>query len=143
MKPYIITSSVIFALVALLHLVRLLAQWDVTIGNVQVPMWVSIVGLAVAAFLSLAGIWAYQQARGFRLSRARPKTMCRLTMLCGRIRTSGVWTPGHSGRTAIGASASARTVPASVTMGREIILTDGAEAESSIRPRSTAQWWIG
>lgn len=69
MKPYIITSSVIFALVALLHLVRLFEQWDVTIGGWKAPIWVSVVGLLVAGFLSVAGFRVFQQARRIPMSR--------------------------------------------------------------------------
>lgn len=59
-RTYAITSSVIFFLVALGHLLRLVWHWDLMIDGWHVPSWVSVVSVLVAGFLS------YQ---GFRLSR--------------------------------------------------------------------------
>ena len=53
-------TAVLFFLIAVLHFVRLLRGWQVTIEGAVVPMWISWIGLAVAAYL------AYQ---GFRLAR--------------------------------------------------------------------------
>ncbi len=64
-KMYAIVSSVIFALVALLHLVRIIGQWPVVIDGWSVPMWASFVGFAVAGFLSFAGFWAIRQIQRF------------------------------------------------------------------------------
>lgn len=69
MKAYAAVSGFIFALVAVLHLVRLLGQWDVMIAGWSVPMSVSIVGLLVAGFLSFAGFRMFQQAQRLPLSR--------------------------------------------------------------------------
>jgi hypothetical protein len=55
---YAIVSALIFALVALAHLVRLAKQWTVQIGPTSVPMSVSWVGLIVAALLA---IWGFYQ----------------------------------------------------------------------------------
>ena len=62
-KTYVVVSSVIFALVAVLHLVRIVGQWTVFIDGWQVPMWASVVGVAVAGFLSFAGFRAIQHIR--------------------------------------------------------------------------------
>ena len=48
-------AAAIFALVALLHLVRLVAGWPIVIGTWTVPMWPSWIGLVVAAALSYFG----------------------------------------------------------------------------------------
>ena len=61
-RTYAITSSIIFLLVAILHLLRLVEQWNVVIGGWDIPMWASVLGALVAAFLSYAG---------FRLFRAQ------------------------------------------------------------------------
>ena len=61
-RVYAITSSIIFLLVAILHLLRLVEQWNVVIGGWYFPMWASVLGALVAAFLSYAG---------FRLFRAQ------------------------------------------------------------------------
>jgi hypothetical protein len=45
-------ASVIFALFAIGHVVRLVKQVQVTVGTYQVPMWVSVVALIIAAILS-------------------------------------------------------------------------------------------
>jgi len=43
-------------LIALLHVLRLLLGWQVTIGNVVVPLWVSWIGLAIAGYLAYQGL---------------------------------------------------------------------------------------
>ena len=55
---YAIVSALIFALVAIAHLVRLVKQCTVQIGPTSVPMSVSWVGLIVAALLA---IWGFYQ----------------------------------------------------------------------------------
>lgn len=48
-------STVVFTLVALLHLCRVVWQWDATIAGWMVPMWVSWVGVVVAGVLAYSG----------------------------------------------------------------------------------------
>ena len=57
-------TATLFSLIALLHVLRLLRGWQVTIGDVVVPVWVSWIGLAIAGYL------AYQ---GLKVRRARMK----------------------------------------------------------------------
>jgi hypothetical protein len=45
--------SGLFAAPAFVHLVRLLAGWDVTIGTYSVPMWISWAGLVLFGTLSI------------------------------------------------------------------------------------------
>jgi hypothetical protein len=45
---------------ALFHALRLLLGWQVTIGDVVVPLWVSWIGLVIAVYLA---------NQGFRLAR--------------------------------------------------------------------------
>ena len=59
-RTFSLVTAVLFFLIALLHAVRLLRGWQVIIEGAVVPMWISWMGLAVAAYL------AYQ---GFRLVR--------------------------------------------------------------------------
>jgi hypothetical protein len=54
-KSYAIVSALIFAVVALAHLVRLLNRWPVVIGPYQVPMNVSWVALVVSAVIAIWG----------------------------------------------------------------------------------------
>jgi len=56
MKPFTKTASIILAIVALLHLARVLLQNAVIVDDVSIPMWVSIVGFIVATILSI-GLW--------------------------------------------------------------------------------------
>jgi uncharacterized membrane protein len=56
-------GSVIFALFAIGHLVRLVKQAQVTVGTYQIPMWVSVVALIIAAILS-TWMWRLSSARG-------------------------------------------------------------------------------
>ena len=54
-KTFATIAAVIFALVALLHLLRLVMGWSAVIDSWTVPMWVSWVGLVVAGGLSYYG----------------------------------------------------------------------------------------
>ena len=59
-RTYSLIAGIIFSLVALLHALRLLRGWHVVIGDLSVPVWVSWLGLVVAAYLA---------NQGFRLSK--------------------------------------------------------------------------
>jgi hypothetical protein len=54
-KTFATIAAVIFALVALLHLLRLVMGWSIVIDSWTVPMWLSWVGLVVAGGLSYYG----------------------------------------------------------------------------------------
>lgn len=55
---YAAVSALIFALVALAHLVRIVNRWAVQIGPLSVSMSVSWVGLVVAILIA---IWGFMQ----------------------------------------------------------------------------------
>jgi hypothetical protein len=55
-KTFSIVAGVIFAAVALFHLVRIYMDWPVMIGGWSVPMWVSWIGLVVAGGLAFFGL---------------------------------------------------------------------------------------
>jgi hypothetical protein len=57
-RSYCIVSAVIFALVALAHVVRLLRHWPLQLGPVVVAPEASWIGLAVAVVLCLWGLRA-------------------------------------------------------------------------------------
>jgi hypothetical protein len=63
MRAYLLSSGLLFALVALLHLLRLLYGWSAQIAGVSVPLWLSVVGLVVPALLCA---WALALVRGVR-----------------------------------------------------------------------------
>ena len=52
---YFLVTSAIFALIALLHALRLFYGWKVTMEEWTVPDWVSWVGLLIAGYLACQG----------------------------------------------------------------------------------------
>jgi hypothetical protein len=56
MKPFSTIAAVVFAMVALLHLLRLVFGWQVVFNGWTVPMWLSWFGLFVAGALSVL-VW--------------------------------------------------------------------------------------
>jgi len=57
-NSYAAVSALIFAVVAIMHVVRLVNRWTVVIGPYNVSMNVSWVGLVVAALIA---IWGFVQ----------------------------------------------------------------------------------
>jgi len=53
MKPFTTIAVIVFAFVALVQALRLLMAWPVSVGGVDIPMWVSVVALVVALALSV------------------------------------------------------------------------------------------
>jgi hypothetical protein len=56
-KPFTMIAVVVFALVALVHLLRLAFGWEATINGAAVPMWASGLGLVIAGGLAAALWW--------------------------------------------------------------------------------------
>ncbi len=54
-QKFFLISATVFALIALLHVFRLVTNLSVQVGAVTVPIWMSLLGAIVAAGLS---IWA-------------------------------------------------------------------------------------
>lgn len=59
-KRYIILSGVIFALIGLLHLLRIIFHWPAIIGTSTVPFTLSLIVIVIAAALA---IWAFNLSR--------------------------------------------------------------------------------
>lgn len=57
LQTFLILVGSVFGVIALLHLFRLLFQWEAVIGGWQVPLWFSWLGIIVAAYLSLVSFW--------------------------------------------------------------------------------------
>jgi hypothetical protein len=55
-RTFNVVASVIFALVALLHLLRIYMGWPIVIGSWTAPMWVSWTGFVVGGGLSYFGL---------------------------------------------------------------------------------------
>ena len=56
MKPFTPVAVLVFALVALAHVLRLIYGWDASIGGASVPMGASVLAAIVAGALA-AGLW--------------------------------------------------------------------------------------
>jgi hypothetical protein len=63
-RSFFLITSILFFLIALLHALRLLQGWQVTIEGAVVPLWVSWIGLVIAVYLA---------NQGFRLARTKTK----------------------------------------------------------------------
>ena len=55
-KTYFTVVSVIFSLIAILHLMRIASGWEAEIGGWMVPMWLSWAVLILAGFLAYQGL---------------------------------------------------------------------------------------
>ncbi len=55
-RIYATTSGIVFALVALAHLVRVVAQADFVVSGWNVPSWLSLIATVVAGYLSYSGL---------------------------------------------------------------------------------------
>jgi hypothetical protein len=56
MKTFTTATLIILALVAIMHALRVLLGWSVTVNGSDIPMWVSVVAFLVAAGLAV-GPW--------------------------------------------------------------------------------------
>ncbi len=64
-KAYLIVSTIIFAVVALAHLIRFALGWSAQLGTLSVPLWVSLLALLVSAGVAawrLGGLGAVADA---------------------------------------------------------------------------------
>jgi uncharacterized membrane protein len=64
-RTFSLVTAVLFFLIGLLHAVRLLRGWQVTIEGAVVPIWISWIGLAIAVYLA---------SQGFRLASEKLRT---------------------------------------------------------------------
>ena len=56
MKPFTKIAAVLLALVALLHLARVILNLELIVGSTEIPMWVSVGGFIIPLILSI-GLW--------------------------------------------------------------------------------------
>ncbi len=59
-KAALYTSGVVFAAVAVAHLVHLATGFEIIVGRAIVPVWVSLLGALIAALLA---VWMVVAAR--------------------------------------------------------------------------------
>jgi hypothetical protein len=55
-KAYLIVSTLIFAVVAVMHLLRLVLGWSVVLGMTSIPLWVSMLAVLVSASVAIWGL---------------------------------------------------------------------------------------
>ena len=51
-KPFTWIAAALFALGAIVHIIRLFTHFEVTIGSHTIPIWCSYVAIVVGAFMS-------------------------------------------------------------------------------------------
>lgn len=61
MKPFTLIAIVVFSLVSILHLVRLILGWEILVGGVTIPLWLSGIGFIIAGGLA-AMLWRETRA---------------------------------------------------------------------------------
>jgi uncharacterized membrane protein YhhN len=52
MKPFTTIAVLIFAVICVVHIVRFFSAWPVRINNLDVPVWISVVGALVFGLLA-------------------------------------------------------------------------------------------
>ncbi len=63
-KTYYQLVAVIFSIIAVLHAVRGIYQWEAVVAGVAIPVWVSWVAVLIAGYLAV---------RGFQFAKHRRK----------------------------------------------------------------------
>jgi hypothetical protein len=51
-KPFTWIAAAIFALMAIVHIIRVATNFQITVGSHSIPIWVSYVAIVISAFLS-------------------------------------------------------------------------------------------
>ena len=51
-RPFTWIAATLFALGAIIHIIRLFLRFQIVIGSHSIPMWCSYLAIVVAAFLS-------------------------------------------------------------------------------------------
>jgi hypothetical protein len=53
MKTFTTIAVVVFAIVAIAHVLRIALGWEVVVNGLVIPMWVSWIGIVVAGGLAI------------------------------------------------------------------------------------------
>ena len=61
-KNYLTVVTVIFALITVVHGLRIISGWSTEIGGWTVPMWVSWLAVLVAGYLAYTGFKMMKKA---------------------------------------------------------------------------------
>ncbi len=60
--PALITAGIIFAIIALIHVLRLIYKIEIVVAGKRIPSWVSVIGFVIPLLLS---IWMFAIAASF------------------------------------------------------------------------------
>ena len=60
MKPFTLIAIVVFALVAILQLVRFVLNWEVNVNGIAIPVWASGIAFLIATTLAIM-VWRERQ----------------------------------------------------------------------------------
>jgi hypothetical protein len=60
-KPFTTIAVILFTLIAVLHLLRLFAGWQIIVLGFVIPVWWSVIGLVIAGGLALM-LWREARA---------------------------------------------------------------------------------
>jgi len=61
LKPFTTVAIAVFPLVALLQLLRVALEWEVTVNGFVIPVWASVIACIVAATLAFM-LWRESRA---------------------------------------------------------------------------------
>ena len=53
MKPFTSVAIAVFSVVALVHLLRILLGWTVTVNGILIPFWLSMIAFGVCSALAV------------------------------------------------------------------------------------------
>lgn len=53
MKPFTTIAVIVFAIICVVHILRLILGWDAEINHMVIPMWVSGIGALFAGLLAV------------------------------------------------------------------------------------------
>ena len=59
-KTYMTVTATLFLVVAIMHLLQIIFGWQVEIGGLSIPFWVSWLGVLVAGALAYLGFTHYK-----------------------------------------------------------------------------------
>ena len=53
MKPFTTIAVIIFAVICMMHFVRVFTGWPIRINTPEIPVWVSVIGGVVAGLMAI------------------------------------------------------------------------------------------
>lgn len=62
MRPVATVAAILFALIALLQLLRLMLGWDIMVNGTHIPLWASGLAFTLAAVIAIL-LWMESQLR--------------------------------------------------------------------------------